>query len=269
MPTPFYHLSLAEELLDHPHLPGVLSRFLYQFRGEFLFGSTAPDVQVVSRQPRVETHFFDLPIRVGDPPAWKRIQDEYVILANPTTLPAAQAAFVAGYLCHLQADWLWVKDIFARGFGLQCSWGTFSERLYYHNVLRAYLDRQILPGLPGGIDNHLSGVAPRGWLPFVEDRYLVEWRDLIAAQLKPGASVQTVEVFSARQNIDAPEFYALLASKERLEMEVFAHMPLAQVEDYRQFTVHENIQLLSSYYASCWQPFDAPFAGRVFQGVRP
>ncbi len=269
MPTPFYHLSLAEELLSSSNLPVPLGGFLRRYRAEFLFGNTAPDVQVVSYQPRAETHFFDLPIRVSDPPAWKIIQDEYVVLAKPGDLPAAQAAFLAGYLCHLQADWLWVKDIFIKGFGLHCSWGTFAERLYYHNVLRAYLDRQILPGLPGGMDKNLSSVAPRGWLPFVQDQYLVEWRELLTSQLAPGASVQTVEVFSARQGIDTPKFYELLASEQRLEQEVFVHVPLSKVKEYRAFTVHENIQLLSTYLSFCWQPLHSPSAGRVFQGVQP
>src|SRR5512136_610137 len=77
MPTPFYHLSLAEELVSHPNLQGNISQFLQAFRGGFLFGNTAPDVQVVSGQLRQETHFFNLPIQTGDRPAWELLLSDH------------------------------------------------------------------------------------------------------------------------------------------------------------------------------------------------
>ena len=249
VPTPFYHLSLAEELIRHPDLPQKLGRLLQSARGEFLFGNMAPDVQVVSSQPREETHFFSIPIQVSDPPAWERLLSSYPHLAEPERLQASQAAFLAGYLCHLQADWMWIKQIFAPFFGPRCSWGTFHERLYYHNALRAYLDQHVLPGLNLGMDACLHQVRPDGWLPFVESQDLVEWRDFLDAQLYPGAVTQTVEVFSARQGISAPEYYALLGSEERMQREVFEHIPLEQVQNYRQSVLAENIRLLTGYLA--------------------
>ena len=150
VPTPFYHLSLADDLLQYPSMPEPIRQLLRTYRGEFLFGSTAPDVQVVTGQPREATHFFDLPIQPGDRTAWEVFLTTYPALADAARLPASQSAFLSGYLCHLQADWLWVKQLFTPVFGPHCAWGTFRQRLYYHNVLRAYLDLQILPGLPTG-----------------------------------------------------------------------------------------------------------------------
>jgi hypothetical protein len=268
MPTPFYHLSLAEELLNHPDLPEPIDQFLERSYCEFLFGNTAPDVQVISGQPRSVTHFFDLPIRTGDKPAWEVIFTEYPELAVAGRLPGSQAAFLAGYLCHLQADWLWQKDIFASFFGPDCSWGTFRQRLFYHNVLRAYLDQNILPELPAGVDACLSLVEPEGWLPFVKDRYLLELRDLLYPQLKPGAAIRTVEVFSSRQGISAPKYYALLTSEERMQQEVFAHLSLGLAKSYRQRVLDGNIHLITDYLVFTLHPMDAPIEERVFQGVQ-
>jgi hypothetical protein len=269
VPTPFYHLSLAEELFNHPSLPEKISHFLQTSRCEFLFGNTAPDVQVVSGQPRQVTHFFNLPIRAGDRPAWELILSDHPHLAQAEQLPAPQTAFLAGYLCHLQADWIWVNDIFAPIFGPRCPWGTFRQRLYYHNVLRAYLDLHILPGLRHGMDACLCQVKPEGWLPFVKDRHLVEWRDLLFPQLQPGAATQTVEVFSARQGISAPEFYALLESEERMQKEIFEHLPLQLVQSYRQRVLDENIHLLTYYLAFSLHQINTPIVGNVLQGVHP
>ena len=249
VPTPFYHLSLAQELSQHPGLPAELNCFLREQRCEFLFGNTAPDVQVVAGLPREHTHFFSLPIRADDPPAWEVLLTRYPQLADAGSLPPGKAAFVAGYLCHLQADWLWIKRIFAPVFGPRCDWSSFEQRLYYHNVLRAYLDRCILPGLEAGMDACLCRAKPDSWLPFVESRHLVEWRNFLSQQLLPGAASQTVEVFSSRQGISAPEYYALLGSQERMQKEVFEHISLEQVQSYRQAVLDENTRLITEYLA--------------------
>jgi hypothetical protein len=245
VPTPFYHISLAEEILAHPALPVETRLFLSEHRREFLFGNTAPDVQVVSGQPRTSTHFFDLPLQPDEQPAWEKFLAENAHLANPGDLPAAQAAFVAGYLCHLQADIFWIREIFLPVFGRRSQWETFSRRLYLHNVLRAYLDRQILPQLTCGAQ--IDAVLPNSWLPFVQDVHLVSWRDFLTSQLQPGARIQTVEVFAARQGISPEEYYALLDSEERLEEEIFSHLPRKALEDYRQEIVLQNSSLLRDY----------------------
>ncbi len=233
-----------------------------------MFGNTAPDVQVVSGQSRQETHFFNLPILEGDQPAWEEIFIIYPQLKPTGNLPAPQAAFLAGYLCHLQADWFWVKDIFAPFFGPRCSWGTFRQRLYYHNVLRAYLDLRILPELPRGMDTRLSQVEPKSWIPFIADRYFEQWRDFLYPQLQPGANIQTVEVFSSRQGISPPEYYALLASESRMQQEIFVHFPLELVQNYRQHVLDENMHLLSDSMAFSLHPIDIPHKGKMFQGVQ-
>jgi hypothetical protein len=256
---------MAEDLLRAPSLPEAVRQFLQANRCIFLFGNTAPDVQVVSGQRRQETHFFDLPIREGAPPAWEHMLACHPALAHADGLPASQAAFLAGYLCHLQADWYWVSEIFAPVFGPHCTWGTFRQRLYLHNVLRAYLDLHILPELPPGMDVCLHRVTPAGWLPFVQDRFLSQWRDLLSPQLQPGAAAQTVEVFAARQGILVSAYYDLLESGERMQQEVFDHLPLGHIQGYRQRLLDENIRLLSHYLAFTCQDFFSPNERRLFQ----
>jgi hypothetical protein len=164
---------------------------------------------------------------------------------------------------------MWVKEIFIPVFGPQCTWGSFHERLFLHNVLRAALDIRILAELNPGMDTLLQRVKPEGWLPFVKDHHLVEWRDLLFPQLQPGATTQTVEVFSSRQGISAPEFQALLGSEERMQNEVFRHLPLEQVQGYRQRVLDQNARLISAYMAfSMCDVVQAP-KRNVFQGVQP
>jgi hypothetical protein len=108
------------------------------------------------------------------------------------------------------------------------------------------------------MDHCLSQVEPDGWLPFTNDRDLIAWRDLLYPQLKPGADVKTVEVFASRQGISAPEYYELLGSEERMQLEVFDHFPLELVEVYRRHVLKENLQLLSDYVAFSLHPISTP-----------
>lgn len=228
--------------------------FLQKQRCAFLLGNTAPDVQVISGQNRSDTHFFDLPIQPGDAPPWEKMLVRYPILGQPKQLDPPQAAFIAGYICHLKADWDWVLKIFIPVFGLKCTWGTFRQRLYYHNVLRAYMDQRVLPGLRGPMEGCLGSVDPDGWLPFVASRHLRTWRDLLTPQLHPGAAEQTVEVFATRQGIPSAEYYALLNSETRMHTEIFAHIPLEQIEDYRQHLLAKSAHLVKSYLDRSFSP---------------
>jgi hypothetical protein len=247
MPTPFYHLSVAEELLEHPALPQSVRLALSEQLPAFLLGNTAPDVQVVSGLPREATHFFRVPILPGTRAPWIQMLASYPGLARAGDLPAAQAAFLAGYLCHLQADWQWILDIFAPVFGPTRRWSTFSQRLYLHNVLRSYLDRQIMPDLPAETAQLLKETKPERWLPFVDDAHLKEWGRYLAQQLEPGAAARTVEVFAARQRISPAEFYRLLDSESQMNAEIFSRLPRERLAQYRRKLVESNVILLKSY----------------------
>jgi len=115
--------------------------------GAFYLGNTAPDVQVLSGQKRSATHFFRVPISSFAKLPWESIFSAYPSISEAGVLRDAVAVFVSGYLCHLQADWVWVSEIFEPIFGIHQKWETFSQRLYWHNILRAYLDIEVLTDL--------------------------------------------------------------------------------------------------------------------------
>jgi len=56
----------------------------------------------------------------------------------------------------------------------------FQERLYLHNVLRSYLDYQVLESIKRETRSGLIQANLRVWLPFIEIRNLEGWRDYLA-----------------------------------------------------------------------------------------
>lgn len=248
MPTPFYHLSIAEELLASPDLPAGVKSFLDAERSAFLLGKTAPDVQTLSGQSRSETHFYRVPLVTTALP-WEKMFTRYPHLGRPAQLAPAHAAFISGYICHLQADIIWITDLFAPYFLPLIAKTRRKQVGYLHNVLRAYLDALILAELPADIGERLADVQPGGWLPFVEDHYLVNWRDYLARQLMPGAKAQTVEVFASRLDLPVQSFVELLSSESRMEAEVFSFIPRQVLVEYRQKLVSANLELLTEFLA--------------------
>ena len=248
MPTPFYHLSIAEELLASPDLPESARTFLLSERSAFLLGKTAPDVQSLSGQSRTETHFYRVPL-VSTASPWEKMFTRYPYLSRPQQLDPAHAAFISGYICHLQADIIWITDLFAPYFLPLIAKSRRKQVGYLHNVLRAYLDALILAELPSNIGMQLADVNPGGWLPFVEDEHMANWRDYLARQLMPGAKAQTVEVFASRLDMPAESFLALLNSESRMEAEVFSFIPRQVLVEYRQKLVSANLELLNEFLA--------------------
>jgi hypothetical protein len=238
---------VAEDLLICTDLPHEIRHFLELHRGPFLLGHTSPDVQSISGQQREITHFFTLPVQRQARTPWEHIFTDFPVLDQVEMLSGAQIAFLAGYLCHLQADWYWADGIFTPVFGPRAAWADFRQRLYLHNVLRAYLDRQALNSLNGSTRTDLASTAPKDWLPFVKDQHLYAWRDWLTAQLNPGAEAETVEVFAARQGISSADYYLLLDSEADMDREIFSRLPRQNLAHYRQLLLEENVLVLQNY----------------------
>ncbi len=247
MPTPIQHLVLAQRLLEEPSLPATVRERLRAQRGAFLFGNTAPDVQTVSGQLREATHFFVIP--------WTRVPkphlamfELYPYLGFPHKRPADQAAFIAGYISHLWLDVLWIRDIYLDNFGPNARWASLRERHVYHNILRAWCDQHDQAQLPETIDVDLGRARPSEWLPFTADRYLAQWRDGLIAQLQPGASIRTVEVFAERGGVPPEKFHEVLNSPEEMEQHIFAHASSEKIEKFYRDGYEQMAELIVQYF---------------------
>ncbi len=247
MPTPFNHLLIAGDLLAAPRLPAEARRALSADRPAFLLGNIAPDVQSITGQLREATHFFPVPLD-GAAPAPLVLLRRHPALAAPARLPGAQAAFLAGYLAHLIFDQYWVRDIFEPVFGPDAPWGTFTERLYLHNALRAAWDMRDQPRVAAGVSADLSAAQPSGWLPFAADGDLRRWRDSIAHQLHSGVA-ETVEVFAGRMNVDPARFAALVNSPDEMERRVWSRVPDERLARFRAEALEACASLLADYWA--------------------
>jgi hypothetical protein len=172
MPNLPTHVDLAwsaAESLSHP--------LLKTETGSYLLGATAPDVRILTKRPRVETHFFDLNSgSMGDGMAG--LFEACPELRSPTS--DAQAAFVAGYLTHLVADETWIVSMYRPHFGGTGGFGSPDAANLYDRAAQLTLDRaceervrSLLPVINGVDDDFAAGPLDAGivgdWRRWVVD----------------------------------------------------------------------------------------------------
>ena len=241
MPTPFYHLHLAQELL----VEESCSPLWQDEPGAFYLGNIAPDAQNVAGQSRESTHFFEVPMRDATP-AWEVMFNQYPSLIH--ILTPAQRAFLAGYICHLAVDQMWITDIFEPVFVDEAKWEKPRDRFFIHNILRIYLDELDRPALASnGVGASLKKAQPDHWLPFLNDAALSHWRDFVAEQLVEGGAAQTIEVFAKRMKRPPSDFESLLQSPTQMTQRVFQLVSTDALKNFRLNAFTRSREILADY----------------------
>ena len=111
MPPLALHAAIAKEVADSLCLPALDDE-----RGSLYMGATAPDIRVITRWEREQTHFFDLS-NFEEQSGIAGFLSSYPDLARPTALNTPTVAFVAGYITHLVMDEAWINTIYRPHFG--------------------------------------------------------------------------------------------------------------------------------------------------------
>src|SRR2546426_11151288 len=103
MPPLALHAAIAKEVADSLCLPALDDE-----RGSLYMGATAPDIRVITRWEREQTHFFDLS-NFEEQSGIAGILSSYPDLARPAVLNTPTVAFVAGLIKHPMMEGAGVK----------------------------------------------------------------------------------------------------------------------------------------------------------------
>lgn len=253
MPTPFMHLHIAEQIFElavqngsNRKADGRLQETLAAEWPAFYLGSVAPDVNAISDISRFGTHFYDVPPS-EDEMAYPTMLAIFPQLRALATMPPAQALFVAAYSAHLMLDLIWLRQIVFPFFFAPKGLGSRKQRALIHNILLTYLDTLALAALPTTAVSTLAAATPKQWLPFVPDAILVEWRDILTAQLEPEAPVKTIEIYAGRMKMSPEEFAANLQDPNWMQTQVFNKIPVDKVQAILQTAVPQSLELVQNY----------------------
>jgi hypothetical protein len=180
MPPLGLHTVVAKDIADRlGH--GLLDRE----RGALYLGSTAPDIRVITRWDRRQTHFFDLD-NFDEQSGVEGLFRAYPDLARPERLSPKTASFVAGYITHLVMDETWITQIYRPFFGERSPmggrpWANIMDRAVQWSLdLRGRGDRELI--------KHIVAELARDELAlqvgFLDEETLRRWHHLVRELLE-------------------------------------------------------------------------------------
>ena len=175
MPSLGSHMVRARRIADALELPEIEAD-----RGAFYLGATAPDVRVVSRGARSDTHFFELD-DLAKQDSVERMLAAHPALRTPAGLDAATTAFIAGYITHLVLDEAWVEEIYRPSFGVYSEIDDDPRSNLLDRVLQFELDLRdrVSAEFRDEIVAALGETVPPAGIPFIADDHMVRWCDVV------------------------------------------------------------------------------------------
>ena len=177
MPPLGMHMTLARELASQINHAAIDAQ-----PGLFYLGASAPDIRAMTRQDRRHTHFFDLD-DFEEQSGAARLFQEHPELANARS--DETAAFLCGYLSHLEMDEAWITDVYRPCFGERSPLKGDVLANVLDRVLQHELDRREIDAC-GGVDairDELLGATVREVVGFIDDDDLTRWREVAAEVL--------------------------------------------------------------------------------------
>lgn len=246
MPAIGSHMAKALRVAERLQLPEIDAD-----RGAFFLGSTAPDVRVLTRRDREETHFFDLDDLMRQDSVTRMFED-YPELSKPERLDESLTAFVAGYLTHLVMDESFIGEIYRPYFGAS----DHALANVYDRAMQYELDRRERANDPEAmrhIESALSGNGTVTGFPFIEAEYLDEWREVSAGVASAPADFSRFRRMMQRHLTDAG------VTEEDLDR--WAEQPEVLINQAFEFVSEERI-------ARFWREVEDRMAERVRSYLR-
>ena len=160
-------------------------------RSSFYLGSTAPDIRVITKGDRADTHFYSLDdLHYQDSVAV--MLDRYPQLIKTPDREKKVIAFIAGYITHLVLDNAWIEEIYRPTFGVYSSINDDPKSNILDRVLQYELDIRDRSDLDMikevSITINIEHVPPN--IPFIKNEYLIQWFGMMndVIQQKPDYS---------------------------------------------------------------------------------
>ena len=183
MPHLAFHMSVARDLAN-----ALENMLIDADRGAYYLGSTGPDMHVLSRGPRISSHYFDLDC-LDEQDTVESFFCAHRDLRDVWKLGDSTAAFVSGYLTHLVMDVVWITDIYRPFFGPDSALGggpranVLDRVLQYEMDLQRRLDRAAMDEIRDALV-----ASPRTVdVDFAQPEIIARWHELavMTASLPP------------------------------------------------------------------------------------
>ena len=246
MPNLRAHIDIAHraaERLAHPTLDANM--------GCFLFGSTSPDIRVITRRRREVYHFAELDFEAlgsgieglfSTHPGLKRTGEH-----NEQTV-----AFVCGYLTHLIVDESWIVDMYRPYFGNREVFRDSAKGNVYDRALQLELDRQSTR--PPDAADLISRLAVDDIeVGFIPTDTLSDWREWVVSGLNREFTWERLRFMAGRISRGDESHPAHTLADEFVRgvpeglASLYDHVPEESLDEYRERSVDALVKTIEEY----------------------
>jgi hypothetical protein len=245
MPALGSHLSSARQIAER-----LSHRDVDLDRGAFYLGATAPDIRIITRGEREDTHFFTLDdLAAQDSIA--RMLATHPRLANVAELDAVTRAFMAGYLTHLILDEHYIERMYREYFGVASALKGDQRADLLDRVLQYEMERREREQAEGMTAIREAIDASKGLadVEFIDADKLAEWRE-VAADMASHPPTWDRFARVARNHVRGQGEGAeaeLMASVPELLREVLGHVSEERVRRFNEESIDEAVRRVREY----------------------
>ena len=247
MPMLAVHLSIAQEVVDTLDVAEI-----NECLGAVLLGSTSPDRRVMTREPREDTHYFQLTESgMGDGfRGLKAALPELAERAPESDWPLT--AFLVGYASHLAADEAWIVNVYRPFFGDEAYLGGEPARNILDRAMQYELERGVRQGGAqlrkwqgqiASMDGELNGVPDH----FISEVVLREWSEFVVGRVMTLTGgweefTRFIVRFLDDPGLDEAEVARLVQDPEAMLSRVYEKIPREIVQQHRKIAVEESMR---------------------------
>ncbi len=222
--------------------------------GSFLLGSCSPDIRVITRGQRDDTHFAPLSNSTIGAGASNMLK-AHPHLSHAAVLSGPTQAFLAGYISHLVADEAWIIQVYRPYFANRALFNDPVEANVMDRALQLDLDRCARDKLQG-----MKTIAD--WLPnadvgvsvgFLPAETLAEWREWLVGATQREFTWERLQGLATRrqdpQELDRARLIAdrFLADPSQSLERIYDLVPRATLVSYRQTIAQEWATTVQEY----------------------
>jgi hypothetical protein len=249
MPPITLHMVLAQRIADALGIPALTDH-----PGPLLIGSTSPDIRVITRWPREQTHFFALD-NFDHQDSVQAFLDQHAHLDAPEKLSPETASFVAGYTSHLVMDEQYITGVYRNVFLDNDQLGGTVRANVMDRLLQFELDRQYgnEPLVKRRLIEALSAAVAGVEAGFIDTETLDRWRqvclDVARRRMDWERARGMIENHLRRSGLDrTDELGMFLDQLPELRRETRAHISDAEVAGFIGRATDAAARVIERYF---------------------
>ena len=246
MPNLPTHLCLAwrtSSRLAHPVVEGHL--------GSFLLGSTSPDIRIITKWKRDQTHFAPLAVdHVGA--GVEGLLNAHPHLADSSRIDDATRAFLSGYFTHLVADETWIVEIYRPYFnghrpGDQVRANIWDRALQLDMDMAARERLGDFEQIRASLEGSEQGIE----VGFISPETLTEWREWVSKFNTWDLTWERLRFMARRMYSDDSGAAEIVDEFLRCVPDslggVYGEIPRHKIAEYQERVVEESARLIKGY----------------------